>query len=138
MPGFDLPDLPRDITMLSDDRLMSLFSEYTAWQNYAATQQAEAEVAESKAEASVRFIEAQAMVKQWGGAKDKVTVAKAELSIDPEVERARQDVLDAYAKRKMTQVVYSNCERSVFVVSRELSRRIGNAGAERRSMRWSP
>lgn len=138
MPEFDLPDLPRDITMLSDDRLMTLFSEFTAWQNYAATQQADAEVTEAKAEASARFIEANAMVLGWGGAKDKVTVAKAELAHNPEVERARQDVLNAYAQRKMTQVVFSNCERSVFVVSRELSRRIGNAGNERRNFRWNP
>jgi len=117
---------------------MRLFSEFTGWMNFAAVQQAEAEVVEARAEAAVRFVEAQAMVKGWGGTKDKVTVAKAELALDDDVERARQDVLTAYARRKMTQVVFANCERSVFVVSRELSRRIGNVGYERRNSRWNP
>jgi zona occludens toxin (predicted ATPase) len=124
--------------MMSDSKLMQLFSEYTAWQNFAATQQAEAEVEEAQADAKVRYVEAQAMVSQWGGAKDKVTVAKAELTLNDEVEKTRQAALVAYAKRKMTQVMHTNCERAVFVVSRELSRRIGNAGSERRSNRWTP
>src|SRR6185295_16587681 len=35
-PEFAIPDLPLDITVVSDDRLMQLFSEYVQWQNYAA------------------------------------------------------------------------------------------------------
>lgn len=137
-PDFDMPELPNNLTDLSDDTLMYLFAAFTSWQNFAAVEQADAEVAEARAEAAQRYAEASAMVKGWGGTKDKVTVAKAELSQDPEVEAARQQVLTAYARRKLTQVVYANCERSVFVVSRELSRRIGNVGYERRSMRWNP
>ena len=138
-PEFDLPDLPTsDITIMSDDALMQLFAEFTAWQNYAAVEQANAEIGEATAEANVRYVEAQAMVKGWGGTKDKVTVAKAELSQDEDVIKARDQLLGAYAKRKLTQVIYSNCERCVFVISRELSRRIGNVGNERRQMRWNP
>ena len=136
-PEFDLPDLPTNLTDLNDPTLMELFSEFTAWQNYAAVNQAEAEVGEATAEANQRFVEAQAMVKGWG-AKDKVTVAKAELANDPEVAEARDAVLGAYAKRKLAQVIYANCERCVFVISRELSRRIGAVGYERRSNRWNP
>jgi cell division ATPase FtsA len=116
---------------------MELFAEFTAWQNYAAVNQAESEVGEATAEASLRFTEAQAMVRDWGS-KDKVTVAKAEMANDPEVAKARDAVLGAYAKRKLAQVVYANCERCVFVISRELSRRIGAVGYERRQQRWNP
>ena len=137
-PDFDLPELPTNLTDLDDGVLMELFAQFTSWQNYAAVEQANAEVSEARAEAAQRYVEANAMVKGWGGTKDKVTVAKAELAQDPEVEKARQGVLEAYARRKLTQVVYANCERSVFVVSRELSRRIGNVGYERRQMRWNP
>jgi hypothetical protein len=119
--------------------MMELFSEYTAWLNYAAVAFAEAEVVEAKAEANQKYMEAQSMVQNWNASKqDKVTVARAQQMLDPEVERARQDVLTAYAQRKMTKVMYDNVERCVFVVSRELSRRIGNVGYERRSMRWNP
>jgi len=116
---------------------MQLFVEFTGWQNYAATQFAEAEVEEERAEAKVRYLEATGMVKAFGG-KVKVTEVRAEIATDPKVVEARGDVLSAYAKRKLTKVIYDNCERSVFVVSRELSRRIGAAGSERRSNRWTP
>jgi hypothetical protein len=137
-PEFDLPDLPTtNLTSVNDDTLMELFAQFTAYQNYAAVKLAEAEVTEARAEANVRHIEAMTMVGSWGP-KDKVTVARAELANSPEVERARQDVLTAYAQRKLTKVMYDNTERCVFVVSRELSRRIGNVGYERRNNRWNP
>src|SRR5262245_62196848 len=58
-PQYDLPDLPTNLTDLNDDVLMTLFSQYTGWMNFAATQLAEAEVTEAKAEAQVKFLEAQ-------------------------------------------------------------------------------
>ena len=39
------------------------------------------------------------------GGSTKVTETRAAINADPEMERARQDVLNAYAKRKMTQVM---------------------------------
>jgi cell division ATPase FtsA len=119
-PDGEIPDLPVELTSMS-----------------AAVEMSNAEVGEATADANVRFTEAQAMVRGWGE-KDKVTVAKAEMSSDPEVAKARDAALGAYARRKMTQVIYANCERCVFVISRELSRRIGNVGFERRNNRWNP
>jgi hypothetical protein len=116
---------------------MELFVQFTGWQNYAAVQFAEAEVAEERADARVRLLEATGMVRAFGG-KVKVTEVRAEIALDPEVMAAKDEALAAYAKRKLTKVIYDNCERSVFVVSRELSRRIGQAGSERRIGRWAP
>ena len=116
---------------------MELFVQFTGWLNYAATQFAEAEVEEERGEAKVRFLEATGMVRSFGG-KTKVTEVRAEIAVQPDVMRAKADALNAYARRKLTKVVYDNCERSVFVVSRELSRRIGAAGGERRMSRWTP
>ena len=61
-----IPDLPRDITIVSDDRLMQLFSEYVQWQNFAATEFALAEVEEERAEANVRRLEAEGFVLNVG------------------------------------------------------------------------
>lgn len=116
---------------------MLLFSKFVQWQNYAATDFAQAEVAEARAEARVRYVEAQNMVGNWG-ATDKVTVARATASTDPEVIQARNDVLTAYAKRKLVAVVYENCERCAALISRELSRRIGAGPTQRRQARWNP
>ena len=115
---------------------MTLFSEFTSWQNFAATKFAEAEVEETRAEAAVRYQEAIVMMQAPVG--DRVTVTKALMTGVPEVVAARDRVIQAYANRKMTSVVYGNCERVVSLISRELSRRIGREPTERRSMRWSP
>ena len=116
---------------------MELFVQFTGWQNYAAVQLAEAEVQESRATAEVKFLEAQGMVRNFGS-KSTVTQVRAATATTSEMEVAREDEVNAYAKRKLTKVIYENCERSAFVISRELSRRIGQAGGERRLSRWMP
>ena len=136
-PDFDIPLIPRDITIVSDERLMQLFSEYVQWQNYAATELAGYEVAEEEAEAAVRRLSAEGFV-LGGGTGTKVTEVRAAIDASPQMERARQAVLNVYAKRKMTQVIFTNCERTSALISRELSRRIGRDPIERRQARWQP
>ena len=123
--------------MVSDDRLMQLFSEFVGWQNYAATEFAMAEVNEEQAQANLRRVEAEAMV-TLDPKPGKITVAKAEAKMSPIIEAAHNEWLKAYATRKMTGVMAENCERCAALVSRELSRRIGRDGIERRAMRWNP
>ena len=77
-PKFEVPELPDDITFIDDERLMSLFSQYVQWQNYAATEFAAAEVEEERGRGHVKRLEAQHMVVNWGAAKDKVTLARAQ------------------------------------------------------------
>lgn len=139
-PKFDIPDIPDDITIVGEPELMLLFSQFVQWQNYAATDFAQADVAESRAEAKVRYVEAVNMVGNWGGSNDKVTVARATMSTDPDVIKARNDVLTAYAKRKLVSVVYENCERCANLVSRELTRRVGGRQERVRGRhdRWNP
>lgn len=139
-PSFDIPDIPDDITEVGDENLMQLFSEFVQWQNYAATDFAQAEVAEARAEAKTKYVEAQAMVTGWSDAKDKVTLSRAQLALDPSVIEARNDEMVAYARRKLVAVVYENCERCAALISRELSRRIGGGSSptQRRQQRWNP
>jgi hypothetical protein len=123
---------------MDDDRLMRAFAHFVAWQNYAASELAIAEVTEAQAEGALKFEEAQHMVTNWSQARDKVTVARAQMALSKRVETARSDVLKAYARRKLAAVVYENCERGANLISRELSRRIGRDAVERRAARWQP
>ena len=116
---------------------MQLFSEYVQWQNFAATEFALAEVEEEQAEATVRRLTAQGFILN-PDPNVKVTVARAAIDSSPEMVAVKDRVLDAYAKRKMTGVMYSNCERTAALLSRELSRRIGSSDVQRRQMRWQP
>lgn len=136
-PGSDVPSIPDNITDVSDALLMETFSRFVQWLNYAATQFAEAEVVEERVTAHLKYIEATAML-TLNPAQGKVTVAKAEMTASQEVERAKQEVLNAYAVRKMTGVMVENCERSASLISRELTRRVGREPLERRQQRWNP
>jgi hypothetical protein len=138
MPRYDVPEIPDDVTIISDERLMQIYLRFVAWQNFAATEFAAAEVVEEQCDRRVRFLEAQHMVLNWTAAKDKVTLARAQMAMDPEVEKAKQEQMNAYAKRKMRQVVYDNCAASAAALSRELTRRLGRESSERRASRWAP
>jgi hypothetical protein len=134
-PEFELPDLPRDLTALNDPRLMTLFSEFVAWQNYAATKLGEYEIEETRAEAAQRYAEDLVMM---GASKGEIQRTRHTLSQDKQVEDARNRAIQAYALRKTTAVVFANCERVVNLISRELSRRIATSPTERRNQRWNP
>lgn len=116
---------------------MQLFSEFVQWQNFAATEFAVAEVEEEQAEANVRRLTAEGFVLNFGGSS-KVTETRAAIDASPEMTKARDRVLAAYAKRKMTGVMYSNCERTAALLSRELTRRVGREPVTGRQARWSP
>jgi hypothetical protein len=139
-PSFEIPDIPDDITIVGDEELMLLFSQFVQWQNYAATDFAQAEVTEARAEAKVRYVEAQSMVGNWSNAKDKVTLSRAQMALEPDVIEVRNEAMVAYARRKLVAVVYENCERCAQLISRELSRRIGGGTSptQRRQQRWNP
>jgi hypothetical protein len=134
-PDTELPELPHDLTLLSDQDLMILFGDYVAWQNYAATRFSEAEVTEARAEAAVKYQEDIVMM---GAVEGQILKTRAALSSNKAVVEAREDQMNAYAIRKTTAVVLANCERVVNLVSRELSRRIAESPTERRNNRWNP
>ena len=139
MPRYDVPEIPDDITIISDELLMQIFIRFVAWQTFAATEFAAAEVTEARNEAYLKFVEAQHMVTHWSSAKDKVTVARAEMAISEPVTQAREAYLQAYATRKMRQVVFDNCVASAAALSRELTRRTGRGDVvERRAARYAP
>jgi len=112
---------------------MEHFSKQLAWQNFFATQVAQAEVDEAEAEAHLKTQEAIVMLNG-----KKVTEARAERDVDSNVVAARNLYLVSRAKRKMLQVTMENRERCANLISRELTRRVGREGNQRRSDRWTP
>lgn len=138
-PDEGVPEIPLDISDINDTTLMNLFARYVAWQNFIALRLTEAEIAEANVATELRVGEAEALVSNWTGAKeDRVTIARAERTIDPEV-RSLQDRYDtARAHRKMLDTLASNMERAAALVSREITRRVGREPLERRVNKWTP
>lgn len=142
-PHRDIPALPEDLTELGDSDLMVLFTEFTAWTNYAVTKRSLAETEEAEAEAEHALAEATAIILGWdedtGAASDRrVTIAKARRLQDRKVQEALQTKREAHARRKIIGVMAETMERNSALISRELSRRIGSGDVHRRSSRWNP
>jgi hypothetical protein len=76
------------------------------------------------------------------GAKNRtessVTLAKAMAVQNPDVRQALEAKNASYARRKVFQMMAGNLERDTFIVSRELTRRVGRHDREARVDRWRP
>ena len=138
-PKFEIPDVPTRITEMGDEDLMNLFVRHTRWRGYLSGQFALAEVDERYAEDLLTKLEAEALIKNWGGAReDRVTIAKAERESAPEVIEAKDKLHVAYARRKLIGALVDSSDKNVAVISRELTRRVGAEPTERRERRWTP
>lgn len=131
-PEGDIPTLPIDITDLSDEDLMVLYADFTAWSDYTASQLAIAAGEEREYNRIHELEKAKALV--MGGTKS-VTHSKALAEEGAEAEGST--AVRAYAVRKIMESLYANMERDAALLSRELSRRLGekNSSPTRRK-RW--
>lgn len=132
-PEFDIPVLPDDITDVTDGVLMDIFRQHVEWQNFLAVEVGNAELYETRAENTLRRVEAKFTSK---AENDKLWKARGERDADEGYSAAKDAFTNAHARRKALQIVASNCERSANFVSRELSRRIGREPNNRRNDRW--
>lgn len=138
-PKFTIPDVPTRITEMADEDLMNLFVRHTRWRGYLSGQLALAEIDERYAEDLLTRLEAEALIRSWGGAReDRVTIAKAERESSPEVVEAKDKLQMAYARRKLIAALVDASDKNVAVISRELTRRVGHEPTERRERRWTP
>lgn len=138
-PDGDVPTIPSRLTEIGDEELMERFAELTAWSGYLAVQVACAQIDERTVDRVLETAEATALLGNWGGGSgDRVTVAKAQRSVDPYVIAERDRQAEAHAYRKLVEVLASNVERDAALVSRELTRRTSSAPVNRRAERWKP
>jgi hypothetical protein len=124
--------LPKDVSSVSSEVLADLLSRITAWLNYAAMQFAAAQVDEAALERKRDMLYAKAMSSRGSVRGEKVTVLKAQAASDPQIEKVDNDLAQAYAYRKMMEVVYNNYERESFLISREITRRTSDQRALRK------
>ena len=139
-PSYDIPELPRDITLLDDDGLMDLFVQFTQWTDHLSGVRAISVINEREAERALDTREAQLMLEGWAaGSKQTVTVQKAALAANAEIVALKDELDTKYAYRKIIETRAETVERDSQVVSRELTRRTSEVSSFRgRSRRFSP
>lgn len=135
--NIDLPQLPPDISALSDGELMALFSKLTAFTNFLTTQLSCAEIDERRAEKALNAIEDEALIREHTSksSKDTVTFLKTKISSDPNIIKFREIYEAKYAYRKLIDSMADNASRDAALVSRELTRRTAGANANTRGQR---
>jgi hypothetical protein len=128
------PPMPKDISLLESDELSALFTRLTAWSNFVAGQLAASQVDEKVLEKRRDMLEAKLLImKDTSKVKgERVTMMKAQVMADPDFMAIEERYMNAYAYRKMLEVVYNNFERDVALVSREITRRTNDVRTGRK------
>lgn len=129
-PSYDQAVLPPDITALSSEQLAEMFTVLTGWADYMASQLVQAQLAERDAQVKLDRATNRLMIEKMGAATkaDKVTLIKAQINSDPEVLALEDSYEEAYAYRKILEMMLNNQERDITLVSREISRRSQTVG----------
>jgi len=129
-PAYDQAILPPDITELSSEQLAEMFTILTGWADYMSSQLVQAQLAERDALRRSEFAESKALVRFTTGAPKGTTVSliKAQIDIDPDIQDLRDKYEEKYAYRKILEMMLNNQERDITLVSREISRRSQTMG----------
>jgi hypothetical protein len=124
-PEDDQVKLPADITDVSSEELGGLFTRLTSWTDYIASQLTIAQLEERSALKKKEFTENTMMVRRMGAQVkgERVTAVKAEIAVDPQVVALDNDYEEKYAYRKLVEMLLTNHERDLSLVSREITRR---------------
>jgi hypothetical protein len=117
--------LPNDITDVGSEELGTLYTRLTSWSDYIASQLTMAQLEERAALKAKEFKENTMLVRRMGSSAkgERVTTVKAEIAVDPDVVALDNDYEEKYAYRKLVEMLLTNHERDLQLVSREITRR---------------
>lgn len=114
------PQLPADITKLSNERLGQLYGEFVAVATYADAQLGLSDIVHVETEYTSEMTEARWGLHTEGQNKDERTYA---LRTNSHVKHARESALTKRARKVLLSKLISGYERAINALSREMSRR---------------
>jgi len=139
---FELPRIPTDLTVLGSAELMSLMVQYNEFANFASTQLAFAVVDEryalQRADEKHHDIVSALSSSDTAARPSRstgITMHKAQASAHPEYQHLKREAEHADAYVTVLKSVYENLDRSLKLLSREVTRRSNSM--EQRVNRWS-
>lgn len=132
----DVPALPNDITDLDDEDLIRLFQHLNEFSKFIKVQASCAQIDETEAKKQMEYLEATLMIEH---SAPKVTVSsiKAKIETDPEMQKAIDKHNAKQYYRKMIDVMVSNLEADMHLVSRELTRRTSGGNFKTRGSKFT-
>ena len=126
--------MPSDITDVSSEELGGLFTKLTAWTDYIASQLALAQLDERSALRKKDALENKLLVARMGSQVkgERITAIKAEVSVHKDVLALDETYEEKYAYRKLVEMLLTNHERDLQLVSREITRRSNDQRSTRK------
>lgn len=132
-PPYEAPELPEEITGLSDPQLMTLMVQLAAWGELLNAQVSAAEIDERYAESALEKIRAiKALQAYSDDARVTATKAKASVWDDEDYSAQYEKFQELHAYRKLIATMADNIERRGALCSRELTRRANSGPREGR------
>jgi hypothetical protein len=124
-PGIDQVHLPEDITSIDSEDLGKLFTDLTVWTDYIESQNALAILEERASLKAKDYQENLMMIKRMGSTVkgERITIIKAEIATHPDIVGLDNIYEEKYAYRKLVEMLLTNHERDLSLVSREITRR---------------
>lgn len=138
-PDGKMPEVPYELADLSDADLMEELREHNEWANHLGAELVLAEITEETALVIFERLKTERMLSlepEYKG--ETMTERKARAGLSEDVQEAEDEFLAAKAYRKVLANLYESAERKASNISREITRRVGRDGPDRRSMRWNP
>jgi hypothetical protein len=124
-PAIDQIHLPDDITEIGSEDLGKLFTQLTSWTDYIASQHSLAVLEERASLKAKDYQENLMMIKRMGTTVkgERITIIKAEIATHPDIVALDNTYEEKYAYRKLVEMLLTNHERDLSLVSREITRR---------------
>lgn len=135
--GYDAPSLPADITGMTEEQVMDLYTKYVAYLEFINMQLWCAEVDKAEADKQVSLIKAQKKLtlKTTGVA---VAMMDAEIEVDPEY-RSKADKLQELSNyHGLIQIISERLSKDISLINREITRRVNINKATGRSAWLAP
>lgn len=133
-PSTEQVVLPSDVTAVSSEQLGEIFTRLTAWTDYVSSQLVMAQLEERSALKKREMLENTLLIKRMGAHTkgERVTTVKAEIAVHPDVVSLDDDYEQKYAYRKLVEMLLTNHERDLQLISREITRRSNDLRATRK------
>lgn len=141
-PGMAKPKFPGKLSKLSDEALIDLLAQYAEWQAFAGAETGEADADRKFSESALKARRKERMLEveqEWRDAgkdlKNKKYLIEAEVEQDEEITRLAEKSAMHESAYKLESSYKDAFEQFCFVLSRELTRRLGSEEAHVRKER---
>lgn len=134
--NLEAPMLPNDLTNLDDEDLIRLFQHLNEFSKFIKVQASCAQIDETESKKKMDYLEATLMI-EHAAPKATVSSIKAKVETDDDMKASMDDYNKKQYYRKMIDVMVSNLEADMHLVSRELTRRTSGGNFKTRGSKFT-